>query len=238
MHEPSSTEPEADSAAHRHRTDGQLGRLRLLAGALLLAGLACLVLFLPSLAGRDGKTSLPEVSAPAATTAAVATAPAPSSAAPAPATSPTPEGPAAAAPQHLAYPAAGIDVVVHPLDPSAEDQERRTIIPPSTKDGYWLTPYGTPGAGSANTTYIVGHSWQDQDAPFNHLSTRAAAGDLLTVTTSTGQLAYRVESVTTYEKSSLKDSPIWAVAPNTVVLISCYTDDLWGTSVVVVATPA
>lgn len=237
MNEPSSTQPETGSATHRNRPDGQLRRLRLLTGALLLAGLACLVLFLPSLAGRDGNTAAPEVSVPAATTAAVTTeAPAPSSAAPA--TSPTPEGPAAAAPQHLAYPAAGIDVVVYPLDPSAEDQERQTIIPPSTKDGYWLTPYGTPGAGSANTTYIVGHSWQDQDAPFNHLSTRAAAGDLLTVTTSTGQLAYRVESVTTYEKSSLKDSPIWAVAPNTVVLISCYTDDLWGTNVVVVATPA
>ena len=236
MNEPSTTQPETGSATHRNRSDGQLRRLRLLAGALLLAGLACLVLFLPSLAGLNENAAMPEFSAPAATTAAVTTAPAPSSAAPS--TTQTPEGPAAAAPQHLAYPAAGIDVVVYPLDPSTEDRERQTIIPPSTKDGYWLTPYGIPGTGSANTTYIVGHSWQDQDAPFNHLSTKAAAGDLLTVTTSTGQLAYRVESVTTYEKSSLKDSPIWAVSPNTVVLISCYTDDLWGTNVVVVATPA
>lgn len=150
---------------------------------------------------------------------------------------PEPEGPAAAPPERLVYPAAGIDVVVYPLDPSAEDQERETIIPPPTKDGYWLTPYGVPGTGSTNTTYIVGHSWQDQDAPFNHLSTRAGPGDLLTIKTAAGDLPYRVDSVTTYVKSGLKDSPIWAVSPNTVVLISCYTDDLWGTNVVVVASP-
>jgi hypothetical protein len=47
-----------------------------------------------------------------------------------------------------------------------------------------------------------------------------------------------VDSVTTYVKSGLKDSPVWEVAPNRIVLISCYTDDLWGTNVVVVASPA
>ncbi|WP_432394235.1 hypothetical protein ACRQ5B_12310 [Pseudarthrobacter sp. L19] len=50
-------------------------------------------------------------------------------------------------------------------------------MPPETKDGYWLTPFGTPGTGSMNTTYIIGHSWVDQDAPFNHLSTAAAPGE-------------------------------------------------------------
>jgi hypothetical protein len=138
----------------------------------------------------------------------------------------------------LVYPTAGIDVVVNPLAPSAEDKARQTIIPPPTMEGYWLSPYGIPGVGSSNTSYIVGHSWQDRDAPFNRLSTNAAAGDSLTVVTATGELAYVMDSVTTYVKSGLKDSPIWEVAPNRVVLISCYTDDLWGTNVVVVASPA
>jgi sortase (surface protein transpeptidase) len=138
----------------------------------------------------------------------------------------------------LVYPAANIDVVVHPLEPDGDDQATQTIVPPPTKDGYWLAPYGSPGAGSTNTTYIVGHSWQDQDAPFNHLSTGTALGDRLTVATASGELAYQVDSVTTYVKSGLKDSLIWEVAPNRIVLISCYTDDLWGTNVVVVASPA
>jgi hypothetical protein len=201
-------------------------------------------LILPSLAacsGQDGPGGAGPPSSPAATQ--LPTAP-PARQDPAPEVprtappAPAPAGPAAAPPERLVYPAAGIDVPVYPLDPSAADQEQQTIIPPSTKDGYWLTPYGIPGAGSTNTTYIVGHSWQDQDAPFNHLSTLAGAGDLMTVRTAAGDLSYRVESVTTYVKSGLKDSPIWAVSPNTVVLISCYTDDLWGTNVVVVAVPA
>ncbi len=148
-----------------------------------------------------------------------------------------PAGPAAAPPQRLSYPAAGIDVVIHPLKPSGTDQTTQTIVPPPTMDGYWLTPYGIPGAGSRNTTYVAGHSWVDRDAPFNRLSTKAAVGDKFTVTTATGKLAYRVDSVKTYVKAGLKDSPIWRVAPNRLVLISCYTGDFWGTNVVVVASP-
>ncbi|MCU1566619.1 MAG: sortase [Pseudarthrobacter sp.] len=186
--------------------------------------------------------------APAAETGIVQTPQGTAFGTPTPATTPTPAispanvpasvvpaGPAAAPPQRLVYPAANIDVVVHPLEPDGDDQATQTIVPPPTKDGYWLTPYGSPGAGSTNTTYIVGHSWQDQDAPFNHLSTGTAVGDRLTVGTASGELAYRVDSVTTYVKAGLKDSPIWEVAPNRIVLISCYTDDLWGTNVVVVA---
>ena len=168
------------------------------------------------------------------------TPPAPSTPAPTPSATtsvPVPAGPPAAPPQRLVYPAAEIDVVVHPLDPTGADQTTRTIVPPATMDGYWLTPYGVPGAGSVNTTYVAGHSWQDQEAPFNRLSTKAAPGDRLTVTTATGEVAYRVDAVTTYVKSGLKDSPIWAVVPNRLVLISCSTDDLWGTNVVVVASP-
>jgi hypothetical protein len=149
-----------------------------------------------------------------------------------------PEGPAAAVPQRITYPAAGMDVPVHPLEPEGGAAESRSIVPPETMDGYWLTPFGTPGAGSENTTYVIGHSWEGLDAPFNHLSSAAAPGDLLTVGTETGVLRYAVDSVTTYTKATLKDSPVWEAVPNRLVLISCYTEDPWGKNVVVVATPA
>ena len=128
-----------------------------------------------------------------------------------------------------------MDVVVHPLEPPADSQ---SIEPPETMDGYWLTSFGVPGAGSTDTTYIIGHSWLDRDAPFNHLSWAAHEGDELTVTTATGAMAYRVDSVSTYSKTALKDSTIWDVVPNRLVLISCYSEDPWGRNVVVVASPA
>ena len=143
----------------------------------------------------------------------------------------------AAPPQRIIYPAAGMDVVVHPLKPDGDDTASRSIVPPETMDGYWLTPFGRPGIGSVNTTYVIGHSWEGQDAPFNHLSSSAAPGDVFTVVTSKAKLLYKVNSVTTYTKSSLKDSSIWDVVPNRLVLISCYTEDLWGKNVALVASP-
>jgi hypothetical protein len=145
--------------------------------------------------------------------------------------------PAASVPQRVTYPAVGMDVVVHPLAPDSADADDHSIEPPETMDAYWLTPFGTPGAGSTNTTYVIGHSWIGLDAPFNHLSSAAAAGDEFTVTTATGTMTYRVDSVTTYTKATLTDSPIWAVLPNRLVLISCYTEDPWGKNVAVVASP-
>ncbi|MDI3192928.1 class F sortase [Pseudarthrobacter sp. AL07] len=194
--------------------------------------------FLPFLAGPGQSPKVTGVAVQPTAQAPTPSTPAPSTdtGAPVPA-GPVPAGPAASPPQRLVYPAADIDVVVHPLKPTGEDQATQTIVPPPTMDGYWLSPYGVPGVGSVNTTYIAGHSWVDRGAPFNRLSTKAAAGDRLTVDTATGEVAYVVDSVTTYVKSGLKDSPIWQVAPNRLVLISCYTGDFWGTNVVVVASP-
>jgi len=146
--------------------------------------------------------------------------------------------PAAAAPVRIRYPSAGFDVPVHPLQPDSAAQASQTIVPPETKDGYWLTPFGMPGAGSANTTYVIGHSWDGAEAPFNHLSSAAAVGHRFDVDTTAGTMTYQVENVTTYLKSSLKDSPVWDIVPNRLVLISCYTEDPWGKNVVVTASPA
>lgn len=148
-----------------------------------------------------------------------------------------PNYPPAAAPTRIVYPAAGLDVTIHPLTPTPEELESQAIVPPITVDGYWVSSLGMPGAGSTNTTYILGHSWEDRDAPFNRLSAASAPGDVFEATTATGTMRYRVDSVDTYLKSSLKDSPIWTGFPNRLVLISCYTEDPWGKNVVVVASP-
>ncbi len=146
-------------------------------------------------------------------------------------------GPAASAPEHLSYPAAGMEVDVQVLRQAAAEAETRTIVPPETTSGYWLASFGIPGSGSEDTTYIIGHSWEGVDSPFNHLSSAASRGDEFVLTTGTGTLRYRVDEVTTYTKSMLKDSAVWDVVPNRVVLISCYTSDPWGKNVVVVASP-
>jgi hypothetical protein len=146
--------------------------------------------------------------------------------------------PEASAPQRIVYPKAAMDTAVHPLAPDSSAVESQTIVPPTTMDGYWLTPFGVPGNGSTNTTYVIGHSWEGRDAPFNHLSSAAAVGDEFDVVTSTGTIRYRVDSVTTYLKATLKDSPIWDMVPSRLILISCYTEDPWGKNVVVSASPA
>jgi hypothetical protein len=146
--------------------------------------------------------------------------------------------PLAAAPTAVSIAAADLDVRVLPLTPSADELASESLVPPLTLDAYWLTSYGMPGAGSSNTTYVVGHSWDGRDAPFNRLSDESLVGKAITVTTAKGALRYVVDSVATHDKSTLKDSDIWNVVPNRVVLISCYTEDPWGKNVVVTASPA
>ncbi|MFF1882097.1 class F sortase [Pseudarthrobacter sp. NPDC058196] len=174
---------------------------------------------------------------PIAVTGTAGATPAPVQATPA-AVPAGPQLPAAAQPVHIRYPSADFDVAIHPLDLDGAAQSSRTIEPPATKDGYWLTPFGIPGKGSGNTTYVIGHSWEGADAPFNHLSSAAAVGDRIEVETAAGTITYKVDSVTTYVKSTLKDSPVWDMVPNRLVLISCFTEDPWGKNVVVTAYPA
>lgn len=206
-------------------------------GSLALEGTAsddggALATLLPPASAEPAAAPGPVVAATPPPTAAKSTTPAPASASTPP---PGPVLPAAAAPLRVRYPAADFNVPVHPLKP---DSRAKTIEPPPTKDGYWLSPFGSPGKGSTNTTYVIGHSWDGADAPFNHLSSQAAKGDRFAVDTASGTVTYRVDSITTYLKAALEDSPIWDAVPNRLVLISCYTQDLWGKNVVVVASPA
>ncbi|MBG6185397.1 hypothetical protein IWX65_003376 [Arthrobacter sp. CAN_A214] len=145
--------------------------------------------------------------------------------------------PVVATPTRITVAAAGIDVPVLPLSPTADDLASQSIVPPYTDNGYWISSYGAPGVGSTDTTYITGHSWEDREAPFDRFSTHASVGDALTLTTAAGTMNYVIDAVTTHDKESLKTSEIWNVVPNRVVIISCYTQDPWGKNVIVTASP-
>ncbi|GEO94937.1 class F sortase [Kocuria turfanensis] len=175
----------------------------------------------------------PAASATAAPTPAPTAEAAPTEAAPEP-DAPRPE---AAAPVRLRVDDAQLDVAVLPLAPSEQELATEMLVPPDTLDGYWLTPYGMPGEGSENTTYITGHSWEGRDAPFNRLSDPGLVGSEIELETETGILEYRVDSVVTHDKNTLKDSDIWRIVPDRLVVVSCYTEDLWGKNVVLTASP-
>ncbi|MGQ1796515.1 class F sortase [Kocuria oceani] len=145
--------------------------------------------------------------------------------------------PEAAAPVRLRVDDARLDVAVLPLAPSEQELATEMLVPPDTLDGYWLTPYGMPGEGSENTTYITGHSWEGRDAPFNRLSDPGLVGSEIELETENGTLEYRVDSVVTHDKNTLKDSDIWRIVPDRLVVVSCYTEDLWGKNVVLTASP-
>ncbi|UKA50517.1 class F sortase [Arthrobacter sp. FW305-123] len=144
---------------------------------------------------------------------------------------------AGAPPLHITYDAVGLDQSVVPLTPTAQELELNSIVPPHTPDAYWLSPYGMPGEGSINTTYVVGHSVEGGGSPFNNISALAKAGDLLTVTTAEGPLIFRVDGVSTEYKDTLRDSKIWDIVPGRLVLITCYAADLWGKNIIVQASP-
>lgn len=210
----------------------RVGRRWLAASAVAAAGLAAALFLFPPDAGGSSAV----VPSGAASSASAAAAPTPRASAAPPAAKVA--VPAAAAPTGLSIKAAGIDVKVLPLTPSTDELSSQSLVPPLTLDAYWLTGYGIPGAGSTNTTYIAGHSWDGKDAPFNRLSDESLVGKDVTVATAKGTLDYTVDSVATHSKNTLKDSDIWNVVPNRIVLISCYTEDPWGKNVVVTASPA
>lgn len=140
-------------------------------------------------------------------------------------------------PQHITYAAVGMDQAVLPLSPTEQESSLGSIVPPHTADAYWLAPYGVPGAGSTNTTYIVGHSWEGRASPFNNISSQSKPGDQLTLTTAEGPLRYKIDQITTEYKDTLKDSAIWDKVPGRLILITCFAEDLWGKNIIVQAGP-
>jgi LPXTG-site transpeptidase (sortase) family protein len=130
-----------------------------------------------------------------------------------------------------------MDQGVLPLSQTEEEKTSGSIVPLATPEAYWLSPYGSPGPGSTNTTYIVGHSWEGRSTAFNNISTRSRLGDQLMLTTAKGSLSYQVTAITTENKETLRASGIWAKVPGRLILITCYTEDLWGTNIIIEASP-
>lgn len=191
----------------------------------------------PAVPVPAGAMQQPSVSPPASAAPDPASIPAPAPA-PAPATAGAQQLPPAAPPRQLLINGPDFSVPVLPLLPDEDDVAAQSIVPPETTDGYWLAGYGQPGSGSANTTYIAGHSWAGRDTLFNRLSSDVGVGEKVTLVTDGGTIDYVVDSVTTHDKDSLKTSDIWRIVPNRLVIISCFTEDLWGKNVIVTAMPA
>lgn len=207
----------------------------LVVAACLLVGGSIAAISSPQLqdAGKQSEQASAPASSPKQSTPA-----APSLPEERPSTKPRIIPPVASAPVQLTVESAGIDLEILPLTPTADDLKSQSIVPPFTLDAYWLTSFGKPGLRSKDTTYITGHSWEDREAPFNRLSTDTKVGDTITLDTETGTLDYVIDSVTTHDKDTLKNSDIWDIVPNRLVLVSCYTEDPWGKNVVVTASPA
>lgn len=208
---------------------------RLAIGAVVVVLFLALVVFGVQLfAGAGQSPTATAPTAPASSSASETPSPAPKTSTPAPVAVLPPASP----PRALIIESADINVPVLPLTPSEADLASQSLVPPETLDGYWLTNYGTPGEGSENTVYITGHSWEGRESPFNRLSSEVEVGDSVKLTTEEGEIEYVVDSITTHNKDTLKDSDIWNIVPNRLVLISCYTEDLWGKNVIVTAAPA
>lgn len=142
-----------------------------------------------------------------------------------------------AVPLRLVYLGAQADIAVDALTPSEAELATGVVDPPQTQDAYWLTNYGNPGPGSTDTTFIIGHRWIGQDAPFNRIGSRAKAGDRFTLSTGNGVLDFTVNAVNTFDKASLNTAPIWTAVPGRVVMITCDVNDPWGKNTVVTADP-
>lgn len=166
-----------------------------------------------------------DVAAPSATRTATPT----RTAAPTPTPSPTlvPADVPMAVPERVEVPDVGIDLTVRPIDPV-----QGRIDPPSIADAFWIEDYGLPGTDAVNTVYLVGHSSLELDAAFNplldveHQQSVLEAGDTVLVTTSAGVLEYAVTGWERYGKASLPEATeVWAIAPGTLHLITCFQED-------------
>jgi sortase (surface protein transpeptidase) len=137
----------------------------------------------------------------------------------------------------LLYPGANADVAVDPLTPTAAELAAGEVDPPQTQDAYWLTNYGQPGTGSADTTFLISHRWIGGDAPFNRIGNLAKPGDRFMLSTQIGVLNFTVSTVQTFDKATLNTAPIWNAVPGRVVMITCDLHDPWGKNTVITADP-
>jgi hypothetical protein len=122
--------------------------------------------------------------------------PAPSGAATAPARGFGPARIPPGLPETITIPAIGVDAAVRSVV-STHQQGLWVIVPPMATNAdlrrvYWWSEHAAPADPSMGTAYIYGHACSHYAlCVFNHLY-MLAMGDLVTVTTVRGALAYRV----------------------------------------------
>jgi hypothetical protein len=132
-------------------------------------------------------------------------------------------------PETIVIPAIGVDAAVRSVV-STHQQGRWVIIPPMATNAdlrrvYWWSEHAAPADPSSGTAYIYGHACSHYAlCAFNDLS-MLATGDLVTVTTVRGALAYRVvarpvrlaKTATGIGASSIYDYGV----VNRLVLVTC-----------------
>jgi hypothetical protein len=200
--------------------------LRTLAVAGALAA-AAIVAF-SAIVGSGSPPSATGSRAPSPATHTTATgSPAPSATAPLRRSGPAriPPGP----PQTITIPAIGVHTAVRSVV-STHQRGLWVIIPPMATNAdlrrvYWWSEHAAPAAPSDGTAYIYGHACSHYAlCAFNHLY-RLATGDLVTVTTVRGALAYRVAAKPVRlakTAAGIGDSFIYNYgAVNRLVLITC-----------------
>lgn len=128
-------------------------------------------------------------------------------------------------PSRLVYNAANIDLPIQMMD-----QANGPFVPPESNEfAYWLTQ--RPG-------YLLAHSAELEKWPFNALTTAARVGDIITLTTPTGEVHYEVTDVTSYPKHDLEvdgKTPVWDIDDRLLRLIGCKDGDVWEQVTVVTA---
>jgi hypothetical protein len=128
---------------------------------------------------------------------------------------------------HLLIPAVHLDLPLLALTP-----QKGVINPPTLTAGYWIEPYGEPGADpkkARNTLYIAAHSAQRGHDGFDpllapdHQGSALVAGNRIQVRTPGGTANYTVEGTRRYAKNALPGATdVWESRPGRLVLITCF----------------
>ncbi|MNL27408.1 Sortase family protein [compost metagenome] len=158
----------------------------------------------------------------------------------------TPKGvPVAAVPLTVTSTVLGFDKT--PLATMQAGDSGTEVVPPIDTQNpvnsfkpYWIENFGMPGAGAADTVYIIGHACSAQCDPnmlaFNRLIDMKP-GDIISLTTKAGEVSYRVTRSVTYDQEApaSEKGGTWEKQPDQLVLVSCNPANFHGKSTSVFA---
>lgn len=153
--------------------------------------------------------------------------------------------PPKAEPTHISIPDANISMSVSVLPQSSF--KGQDLVPPDTPDAYWVSSFDQPGVNATDMTMIIAHACDGLaicdrlDWQFSRLSDRnlVKKGTEVVVQTANGNVCYTVDDdPATYDKSTFyKQVAVYGSGPrpDKLVLVSCYTADIYEQNVAAVA---